>query len=246
MDAMVYLAMSGAAQTMVEQTMNAQNLANVSTTGFRADLAQARAMPVFGDGFPSRVYAMTERPGIDFDSGPIVQTGRDLDVAVNGDGWFVVQAPDGSEAFTRAGDLRVSSAGIVTNGAGHPVLGNGGPIAIPPAEKLDIAADGTIAIRPVGQEAATLAEIDRLKLVNPPLEDLVKGNDGLFRLRDGGAVEPDAAVRIVSGHLEGSNVNAIEAVVNMITLARRFEMQVRLMDVAEQNDSAASQMLQLS
>ena len=243
---MIYLSMAGAEQTLVEQSMNSNNLANVSTPGFKADLIQARSMSVFGHGFGSRVYAMAERPSIDFDPGPVMSTGRDLDVAVNGDGWIAVQSPDGSEAFSRAGDFRISANGLLTTGAGHPVLGNGGPIAIPAAEKIEIGSDGTISIRPLGQEANALAELDRIKLVNPPVQNLVKGEDGLIRIAGGGAAQPDAAVTLVSGALEGSNVNAVEAMVNMITLARRFELQVKLMESAENNDLATSQMLRLS
>ena len=199
MDAMIYLSMAGAEQTLIEQSMNSQNLANISTPGFKADLMQARSMPVFGDGLATRVYAMTERPTIDFDSGPIMTTGRDLDVAVNGDGWIAVQAPDGTEALSRAGDFRISANGLLTTGAGHPVLGNGGPIAIPAVQKIEIGSDGTISVRPLGQEANALAELDRIKLVNPPLEDLVKGEDGLIRVAGGGASQPDAGVGLVSG-----------------------------------------------
>lgn len=246
MDAMIYLSMAGAEQTLIEQSMNSQNLANISTPGFKADLIQARSMPVFGDGFGSRVYAMTERPTIDFDAGPIMTTGRDLDVAVNGDGWIAVQAPDGTEGLSRAGDFRISANGLLTTGAGHPVLGNGGPIAIPAAQKIEIGSDGTISVRPLGQEANALAVLDRIKLVNPPLADLVKGEDGLIRISSGAASQPDAAVGLVSGALEGSNVNAVEAMVNMITLARRFELQVKLMESAERNDLATSQMLRLT
>ena len=246
MDAMIYLSMAGAEQTLIEQSMNSQNLANISTPGFKADLMQARSMPVFGDGLATRVYAMTERPTIDFDSGPIMTTGRDLDVAVNGDGWIAVQAPDGTEALSRAGDFRISANGLLTTGAGHPVLGNGGPIAIPAVQKIEIGSDGTISVRPLGQEANALAELDRIKLVNPPLEDLVKGEDGLIRVAGGGASQPDAGVGLVSGALEGSNVNPVEAMVNMITLARRFELQVKLMESAERNDLATSQMLCLT
>ena len=246
MDAMIYLSMAGAEQTLIEQSMNSQNLANISTPGFKADLMQARSMPVFGDGLATRVYAMTERPTIDFDSGPIMTTGRDLDVAVNGDGWIAVQAPDGTEVLSRAGDFRISANGLLTTGAGYPVLGNGGPIAIPAVQKIEIGSDGTISVRPLGQEANALAELDRIKLVNPPLEDLVKGEDGLIRVAGGGASQPDAGVGLVSGALEGSNVNPVEAMVNMITLARRFELQVKLMESAERNDLATSQMLRLT
>ena len=246
MDRMLYIAMTGASQTMLAQTANTHNLANASTTGFRADLEAFRAMPVYGQGHPSRVYAMAERPGTDLSSGTVTATGRELDVAVNGDGWLAVQAADGSEAYTRAGDLRVSSNGQLVNGAGRPVLGNGGPIAIPPSEKIDIGVDGTITSRALGQAPNTLAAVDRIRLVNPPKADLMKGADGLMRLRSGEPVAPDVNVRLVAGSLESSNVNAVEAMVNMITLSRQFEMQVKAMKTTEEIDQSAAQILRMN
>jgi flagellar basal-body rod protein FlgF len=246
MDRMLYIAMTGATQTMLAQTANTHNLANASTTGFRADLEAFRAMPVYGQGHPSRVYAMAERPGTDLSSGTVTATGRELDVAVNGDGWIAVQAADGSEAYTRAGDLRVSSNGQLVNGAGHAVLGNGGPVAIPPSEKIEIGVDGTITSRALGQAPNTLAAVDRIRLVNPPKADLMKGADGLMRLRSGESVEPDVNVRLVAGSLESSNVNAVEAMVNMITLSRQFEMQVKAMRTTEEIDQSAAQILRMS
>lgn len=246
MDRMLYLAMSGARQTLVAQASATHNLSNATTTGFRADLAQFRSMPVFGDGQPSRVYAMVERPGTDFRPGAIQETGNELDLAVHGHGWIAVQAADGSEAYTRAGDLRLTPNGLLETAAGQGVLGNAGPIAIPPSEKIEIAADGTISVRPVGQEASTLATVDRIKLVDPPLDALVKGPDGLFRTRAGEPLVADAYVRVTSGALEASNVNAIDAMVQMITLQRQFELQVKMMNTAQENDAAASQMMRMS
>ncbi len=246
MDKLLYVAMSGASQTMLAQAANNNNLANASTTGFRADLSAFRAMPVFGPGAPSRVYAMAERPGTDYSYGSLLATGRDLDVAVKGEGWIAVQGPDGREGYTRAGDLRVSTAGLLENGAGHRVLGNSGPIAIPPAEKIEIGADGTLSIQPVGQSAATLAVIDRIKLVNPPLQDLMKDGDGLMRMQDNSVPPPDAAVGLSAGTLEASNVNPVDAMVNMISLARQFEMQVKMMRTSQENDASAAQILRMS
>lgn len=247
MDRMLYLAMSGAQQVMLGQAVTTNNLANASTPGFKQDLAQFRSMPVFGPGFPSRVYAMTERPGVNFESGPLNTTGRELDMAVNGKGWIAVQAADGSEGYTRAGDLRISSGGLLVTGAGYPVLGNGGgPIAIPPSEKLEIGVDGTISIRPVGQAANVLAEIDRIKLVNPPEEDMTKGRDGLMRLKNGDLEPADASVRLISGALEGSNVSTVEAMVKMIDMSRSFEMQIKAMKTAEETDAAADKLMRLA
>ena len=247
MDRMLYLAMSSAKQTVVAQAVNSNNLANASTTGFKADLEQFRSMPVFGQGMPSRVYAMTERPATDFTPGSFNTTGRDLDMAIQGEGWIAVQSKDGSEAYTRAGDLRLDATGMLTTGAGHPVIGNnGGPIVIPPAESIEIGADGTISIRPVGQAPNVLAEVDRIKLVNPEATELTKGTDGLIRSKQGGITPPDASVQLVSGALEGSNVNTVEAMVKMIELQRQYEMQVKMMKTAKENDAAASSIMKLA
>jgi flagellar basal-body rod protein FlgF len=246
MDKLLYVAMSGAQQTMLAQTANTHNLANVTTTGFQADLSAFRSMPVFGDGAPTRVYSMAERPGVDFTSGSLQSTGRDLDVAVQGEGWIAVQAPDGTEAYTRAGELRMDETGLLTNGAGHPVLGNGGPVVIPPASKIAIGGDGTISIQPMGEAVTTLAVIDRIKLVNPPHDQLYKADDGLLRTMDGAPAAADGAVKVVGGALETSNVNAVEAMVNMINLTRQYEMQVKMMSTAEENDNATNQLLRMS
>ncbi len=245
MDRMLFVAMSGAKETLLAQSTNSNNLANASTPGFLADLQQFRSMPVFGDGFPTRVYGMDERPGIDFKHGAIVHTGRDLDVAINGDGWFAVQARDGSEAYTRRGDLKVDANGLLTTGNGLPVIGNSGPIAIPPAEKIEIASDGTISIRPLGQGAGELAEIDRIKMVAPSLEGMEKGPDGLMRQQDGQLLEADADVQLATGSLESSNVNIVDSMVDMIEFSRRFEMQVKMMKTAEQTDESSASIMRI-
>ena len=245
MDRMLYVAMSGVKQIMQAQESNTHNLANVSTTGFRADLNEFRAMPVFGDGYASRVYGMTERPGVDFTPGALVTTGNDLDVAIHGKGFIAVQGADGTEAYTRAGDLHLGTGGVLTNGAGHSVLGNNGPIALPPYEKVEIAQDGTITARPLGQAANAMVVVDRIKLVNPDTSQLEKGLDGLFRLQGGGVAPPDASVSVASGTIEGSNANPVESLVTMINLQRQYEMQVKLMRSGEDNSSAASKLLQI-
>ncbi len=245
MDRMLYIAMTGARQTMLSQAVNTNNLANATTTGFRADLATAVSLPLHGPGQASRVYGMTEGNGVDLTPGSLQRTGRELDVAVEGDGWIAVQAPDGGEAYTRAGDLHVNSFGLLTTGAGHPVIGNGGPIAIPPNAKLDIGADGTISIRPLGQGVKALAIVDRIKLVKLPPDQVVKGDDGLVRLKGGGKAQADASVTLVSGALESSNVNAVESMIRLIELARQYETQIKMMKTAEDNDRAAAGLLRL-
>lgn len=247
MDKALYIAMTGAKHNMLSQTAHANNLANVNTTGFKSDFTQARSMPVYyGDGAPTRAYALTENPATNFSSGPMVQTGRDLDVAIEGEGFISVQAPDGSEAYTRAGSLHVDSVGILRTGNGLPVLGGGGPIAIPAAETIEVAVDGTITIVPLGLGADAVANIDRIKLVNPDVAEMRKGSDGLFRseIRD----EPfpaDANVRLLSGFLEGSNVNAVDAMTSVINLARQYEMHVKVMQTVKENSETSARLMQM-
>ena len=243
MDRMLYIAMNGAKQNMLAQAINSNNLANISTTGFRADLAAARSMPLFGgSGHPTRVYSMTEKPGIDFKQGSMSTTGRDLDVAITGDGFISVQSPDGEEAYTRAGDFNADSAGVLRTGAGHIVLGEGGPITIPEASKVDIGKDGTIS---VSQDGVGTTIIDRLKLVNPNVKDITRNESGLFVLKNGDNAEIDDSVTVVSGAIETSNVNAANALVNMIELSRQFEMQIKMLKAAEENNAQAAQMMKL-
>ncbi len=245
MDRMIYLAMSGASEMMQAQSASAHNLANANTPGFRADLIQFRAMPVFGEGHPSRVYAMDERPGVDLTPGDLIQTGNELDIAVKGEGWIAVQAPDGSEAYTRKGDLEISSTGLLLTQDGLPVLGDAGPIAIPPYEKLEIAADGTISVRAQGQDPNTISQVERIRLVNPDKALLTKGEDGLFHVPAGTKIPPDSSVTIVPGMLETSNVNAVAEMVNMINVQRHFELMIKAMNTAQENDAVDAQLLRL-
>lgn len=243
MDRLLYLAMTGAKHTLQAQQHTSHNLANANTPGFRADLDAFMSAPVYGPGEPSRVYSQRVDVGADMTHGAVMTTGRDLDIAINGDGWIAVQAADGTEAYTRRGDLRINNAGLLETGTGELVLGNGGPVAIPPAEKLEIGSDGTVSIVPLGQDANVLAVLDRIRLVNPPPESLVKGEDGLFRTADGQPAAPDAAVQVTSGALEGSNVNTVDALVQMIDHARSFETYVKLFGAAKENDENAARLL---
>ncbi|RLA04846.1 MAG: flagellar basal-body rod protein FlgF [Gammaproteobacteria bacterium] len=242
MDRMIYVAMSGAQQTMRALQTTSNNLANVNTTGFRADLDHFQSLPVSGGASVSRTYVTAESSGPDFRHGGLITTGRDLDVAVDGDGFFAVLSPTGREAYTRAGDLHVDTNGFLVNGSGYQMLGNGGPMALPPFEKIEIASDGTISVRPVGATAEELVVIDRLKLVRPDLAQLTKGEDGLFSL-GGQDSSADASVHVVSGAVEGSNVNAVEALVKMVSLSRQFEAQVKMMRAADDNAEHAQQLL---
>lgn len=243
---MIFLAMSAARQTMNGQAQAANNLANANTTGFKADFDAYRSMPLFGEGHPTRVFALAERPGVDFSTGTIEMTGNDLDVALNGEGFIAVQAPDGSEAYTRAGEFKIDAAGQLMTMDGLPVLGNGGPIALPPSQAVVIGTDGTISTRPVGQEANTLAQIDRLRLVKPlDLGQVVKGADGLFRQKDGTPMPIDATVTVTQGALERSNVNPVGEMITMIENARQYEMAVKAMDTAQTLDAEGARVLRL-
>ena len=243
MDRSLYVGMTGASQILQAQAVLAQNLANVSTTGFRADLHAMAAVPVEGPGFGTRVNAVASLSGFSTEIGMITQSGAPLDVAVMGSGWLAVQAKDGSEAYTRAGDMRLTQDGMLVTATGLPVLGDNGPITIPPADSVAIGSDGTITIVPQGVGAKGASAIARLKLVNPPEAQLVKGLDGLVRTRDGQPAPADAAVQVQEGALESSNVNAPRALVQMIELARMFDMQTRLMSSADQNAASAQKLL---
>ncbi len=245
MDEMVYLAMTGAKQTEIAQTINANNLANLSTTGFRADLHAFSSVPIAGPGIESRINAVAESYGTDHSVGAVISTGRDLDIAIQGRGFVAVQASDGSEAYTRAGDLRIGSGGVLETGAGHPVLGNGGPVAIPPATSLLIGTDDTVSIQPLGQGPETLAILDRIKLVDPDVAQLAKGDDGLLRLPNDETASASANVRVISGALEQSNVNVAKTLVDMIELSRQYEMQVNVIKTAKEDADAAAQLLRV-
>jgi flagellar basal-body rod protein FlgF len=247
MDRALYTSMTGAKHNAIAQTVHSNNLANVATGGFRRDYVAARSMGIwYGDGFPTRAHALAERPATDFAIGSLRETGRDLDVAVRGPGWIAVRAPDGGEAYTRAGDLDITPLGQLLTGSGLPVIGNGGPIVIPPAAKVEIGTDGSITVKPLGQGPEALVEVDRIRLVNPPEAALHKGEDGLVRYAGGERAPVDARVRVASGFLEGSNVNAVEALTEMLGLARQYETQVRLMKTVDENADAAARLLQVS
>ena len=238
MDRMIYLAMAGAKAAMQRQDVLANNLANASTTGFRAELHAFRAVPVRGDGASTRVYALESTVGHDQRAGPMQSTGRGLDVAMQGNAWLSVQSLDGTEAYTRAGSLQLDAEGQIITPNGLPVLGDGGPITVPAGATLDIASDGTVTAQLQGGSAQA---VGRLKLVTPeaPLE---RGADGLFRAADGDLVA-DPAARLQGGALEGSNVSPVETMVAMIAAARQFEQQMKSLKDVEQREQAASRLL---
>jgi flagellar basal-body rod protein FlgF len=249
MDRLIYTAMTGAAQALEQQSVVANNLANASTTGFRAQLANFRSAPMnFGDGssindVTPRTFVLSSTPGADFTPGPISQTGNPLDVAIEGPGWLSVQTADGNEAYTRAGNLHVDQNGQLVTATNLPVIGTGGPISIPPAAQVTIGKDGTISVLSAGNSPNAVAVIDQLKLVDPDAATLTRGDDGLFRTTDGQPADADPKVIVSAGALEGSNVNTVEAMVSMITNARQFQMQTKMMESADRNEQAANRLL---
>ncbi len=246
MDKLLYIAMSGAKQTMLAQNVHSNNLANVSTDGFKAELVQARSMPVYGNHFPSRVYSMTEQPSVDFSHGSPIETNRDLDLMIEGDGWFSVLDETGAEAFTRVGNFSIDTAGYMRTQNGDILMGNAGPIILPPYEKVEIGHDGTVTVQALGQGPETLVEIDRIKLVNPNNVELQKNPDGLFRRTDGQEELPAAEIRIRSGFLESSNANPVHSLLEIMSLSKQFEMQVKLMKKAEEMDTASARIMHFS
>ena len=247
MDKLLYIAMSGAKENLNSLAVRSNNLANANTLGFKADFEEARAMQAYGDGLPSRVFSMAERPGQNFQQGSLQTTGRELDVAVQGDGWLTVQDKDGKEAYTRNGSLQVSPLGVLQTSTGLNVLDSTGqPITLPmPLEKIQITEDGTINARLQGAEPAAVENLQQLKLVNPVNKEMTKGEDGLFRRVDGNTEAVSANVRLASGALENSNVNVVEELTNLIKLQRQFETQIKMMSTAEKNDESQNQLMKL-
>ena len=246
MDRLIYTAMTGAKHVFMQQAGTANNLANASTIGFKAQEHRFRAVPVLGEGMPTRAFVVDASVSDVMDEGPLMFTGRNLDVAVNGKGWLAVQLPDGSEAYTRSGSLDVNVTGLLQTKSGYTVLGDGGPINIPPDNTIEIAPDGTVSVVPTFGTPNNANAIGRIKVVNPPEADLVRGADGLFRLRSGQPAEADAKAQLTSGTLEGSNVNVSDAMVNLISLSRQFEMQIKMMQTADTNAQRADQLLSLT
>lgn len=246
MDRVIYIAMTGAREVTRQQAVVSHNLANISTDGFKQELNVFRALPVVGPGAKTRAFVAETTPRSDFSSGVIQHTGRPLDVAVLGAGWLAVQDANGQEAYTRSGGLQVSANGIVQTSAGFNVLDEGAPLAVPPDQEILIAKDGTVSTVPLGTGLNQVTVAGRIKLVNPEEKDLVRGDDGLFRQTNGQAAAADANVQLVSGGLESSNVNPAQALVNMISLARQFDMNMRVLRSADENHRSADKVLSLS
>lgn len=246
MDRLIYTAMTGASHTMQQQASVAQNLANINTPGFRSTIDAFRAVPLVGEGLPTRAFVVDSTAGTDFTPGVMQTTGRALDVAVDGKGWIAVEDAGGKEAYTRNGSFQVLPNGILQTKSGLNVVGDGGPITIPPDTQVTIAKDGTISTVPSTTQKNTVVVVGRLKLTNPPENQLVRGDDGLFRTRDGNPADADASVTVASGNLEGSNVNMVASMVNMITLARQYDQQMKMLQMADENAKQSSSVLSVA
>jgi flagellar basal-body rod protein FlgF len=235
--------MTGAKQIMQAQAVNNHNIANISTIGFRADAVAFDSEPIYGPGYATRVNAVAGDAGTDFSAGTMENTGRDLDIAVNGNGFIAVRGTDGQEAYTRAGDLRVTPTGAVTTASGLAVLTESGPLVIPPSTNVSIGSDGTVSVLPQGSAPLAVTQVDRIKLVNPPTSTLQKGDDGLLRLKAGGKAKTDDTVSVTPGMLESSNVNAAQSLISMIELQRMYEFQIKSINSTDTNEQSAEKMM---
>ena len=235
--------MTGAKQIMQAQAVNNHNIANLSTIGFRADTVAFDSQPIYGAGYATRVNAVAGDAGTDYSMGVMQSTSRDLDIAVNGKGFIAVRGTDGKEAYTRAGDLRVSPTGAVTTASGLQVLTESGPLVIPPSTQVTIGGDGTVSVVPQGSAPFAVTQVDRIKLVNPTPKDLQKGDDGLLRLKSGGKAKTDDTVSVTSGMLESSNVNAAQSLISMIELQRLYEFQIKSISSTDQNEQSAERLI---
>lgn len=246
MDRLLYIAMTGAIHTMNQQATTAHNLANISTTGFKAQIDSFRAVPVISEGSPTRDFVVDAEVGTDFRLGAIQHTGRVLDVALINEGWLVAQMPDGTEAYTRHGNLTMTPEGLLQTRDGYNVMGIGGPIYLPVDMPYTIGTDGTISSLDDTTTPRTAMLIGQLRFVNPPEDQLVRGGDGYFRMKDGSNPPNDPNVKVVNGALEASNVNAAEALVNVINLSRNFELQMNVITHADENAGRALNILTLN
>ncbi len=246
MDRMLYVSMSGAKEALMSQANNANNLANATTDGFKQDFNQFRAQHMEGPGWLTRTYSMDERPATDFTAGPIKVTGRPMDVVTKENGFMAIQSPAGDEAYVRSASMQITAAGQLVDVHGNPMLNEGGaPIVLPPLEEISIGTDGTISIIPVGAPTNELVVIDQLRMVQPNVQDLEKGLDGFVRLKPGVEELGQAPIRMVSGAVEASNVNTAQALVTMIELTRKYEMQVKMMKTSKDHAASSDKLLSI-
>ena len=239
MDKLIFTAVSGAERLLRSQQVHANNLANMETTGFRANLELSTAQSLSGSGFDDRHYARMQSDTVSARSGPVKETGRDLDVAVTGNGYLAVQW-QGGEAYTRAGAIEIDADGALSVN-GHALLGEGGPVVLPPHNAVTIGADGSISVLAPG--TADMQVIDKLRLVNAEAGEVTKNEGGLIVSRSGQPLATDPAVTVRGRHLEGSNVSAVEEMVATMSLNRTFEIQMKLFKANDSMTEAGNRLL---
>jgi flagellar basal-body rod protein FlgF len=245
MDRLIYTSLTAMRGSMARQTATANNLTNAQTPGFRADIAEAQSVWLNGPNLDTRVMASEEVVNADMTAGTVSATGRDLDIALSGNGLLSVQSADGEETYTRRGDLQMADSGLLTTGDGYPVLGSQGPVTLPPADSISIDEDGRIFIVPQGGDPAQPQEVDRLKLVSPTGSNIAKGLDGLLRVKGGGTLPTDPDAKLTTRSLEGSNVSATQALVDMIEASRSWDTQLKLIGDARDLDASSAELMKL-
>lgn len=246
MDRLIYTSLTAMRGAMARQTAIAHNLANANTPGFRADLAEAQSLWLDGKQLDTRAFSSEEVQAADMKAGTVTATGRDLDIALSGDSMLAVQAENGEIGYTRRGDLMLSASGLLTTGDGRPVQGSQGPLSLPPSDSINIDEQGRVWIVPVGGDRSQPQQVDQLQLVSPAGSDVLKGVDGLFRVRDGGTLPTDPDARLVTRSLESSNVSATEALVEMIEASRSWDTQLKMLNDARDMDAASADLMSLS
>ena len=247
MDGMIYVATSSGANILQAQSINANNLANVSTPGFKADHPQfVSVMKEEAGTLPSRIYSSIDGTRTDFSPGGLMPTGNNLDIAVNGEGWIAVMSKDGNESYVRTSSMQLNQEGVLVSANQLQVIGTGGLITIPAGQQIEIGTDGTVTATIIDGQNKTSTVIDRIKLVKPENADLVKMSDGLIRTKTGAALEPDASVKLTTGYIESSNVNVVDSMMSMIALSRQFEIQLKLLNIAKENSQSSDRTIALS
>ncbi|MDE2405411.1 MAG: flagellar basal body rod protein FlgF [Sphingomonadales bacterium] len=246
MDRLIYTAMSGMTDSMTRERVIASNMANAQTVGFRAEMIYSTPVTVKGDSLEVRALSDGEVHGASMRPGVIDQTGRPLDLALNGDAMLTVQAEDGSEAYTRRGDLSVTPSGVLQNGDGRPVMGNGGPITVPPNAIVAITPEGQVMVSNPETPDQPATQVDKLKLASPAGSRIGKGLDGLFRVIGGGVLPDDANASLNPGALEQSNVSASEVMVQMVQAQRLFDIRTKMIATAREVDQSGSSLMRIT
>ena len=252
MDRFVYTALNGNLDATLPRLQLTNELANLSTTGFKRSFAIAtKSLKIEGPGFDTRFEPSTT--GIDrvsLTAGPKMVTGNPLDIAMNGNTVLGVTASNGDLAFTRRGDMRVNSAGQLEIGTGQVVRGQSGPLTVPPGYALEIAGDGSVyANSPDKSKPAASVLVGKLLLRESTGTGLERREDGLFKIAGdqtaGGAdIKPgSAAPSITNGTLEGSNVTPFDAMVRLMDFQRTFESRIKFIKEGSNLDEAGASMM---